>query len=309
MKSTIKRGVLLAKSKLGIDKMLMLLGGVRSTQNRAEQNFDTLRDAEFSVYSQWGEDGIIDFLVANVPIRETVFIEIGTEDYSESNTRFLLQHRHWRGLIIDGSPANMAAVDGSDIGYKFDLKTKAAFVTRENVAELIATDDIGARAGLFSLDIDGVDYWVLEAMPHRPEIIVVEYADILGDQPVSVPYDAKFERAKKHYSNIYYGASLPAFDYLLSARGYTFVGSNGAGTNAFFVRSDVAGGVISKIKRLIAWPSQMREARDKQGRLLLEDRRRLMYQVADLPLVRVDTGASISVADALPGITHEPVQY
>jgi hypothetical protein len=78
---------------------------------------------------------------------------------------------------------------------------------------------------------------------------------------------------------------------------HTFVGSNGAGANAFFVRADVAAPVVARLERIVAWPSQMREARDASGRVLLEDRRKLLGQIGHMPLVRVDTGQTISVAE------------
>ena len=62
---------------------------------------DNIAGAEFRVFSQWGEDGIIQYLLSKVPISNQVFFELGVEDYRESNTRFLLMNDNWRGLVID----------------------------------------------------------------------------------------------------------------------------------------------------------------------------------------------------------------
>ena len=57
-------------------------------------------EIEFSVFSQWGDDGIINWLVENLPIKSKLFVEIGTEDYRRSNTRFLLMKRNWTGYLV-----------------------------------------------------------------------------------------------------------------------------------------------------------------------------------------------------------------
>src|SRR5579859_7257876 len=62
----------------------------------------SLQEAEFRVFSQWGEDGIIQYLLSKVAIAHDTFVEFGVGNYRESNTRFLLTNNNWRGLIIDG---------------------------------------------------------------------------------------------------------------------------------------------------------------------------------------------------------------
>ena len=59
------------------------------------------------MYSQWGEDGIIEYLVSKIPIENKFFIEFGVENYNESNTRFLMMNRNWSGLVIDGTKENV----------------------------------------------------------------------------------------------------------------------------------------------------------------------------------------------------------
>src|ERR1700761_2843263 len=91
---------------------LQLMGRMASWQVRSRQVISSLQDVEFKVTSQWGEDGIIDWLIerAQIPPISQSFIEFGVETYRQSNTRFLLQNRNWRGLIMDGSPAVITAV-------------------------------------------------------------------------------------------------------------------------------------------------------------------------------------------------------
>lgn len=140
-----------------------------------------LRRAEFQVSSQWGEDGIIQFLIRRVAIPRPVFVEFGVQDYRESNTRFLLQNDNWSGLVLDNSPQNIAAIRSDPIYWRHNLKAEHAFVTRENINSLIANQGIIGDIGLLSIDIDGNDYWVWEAIDGiSPRIVLIEYNSLFG---------------------------------------------------------------------------------------------------------------------------------
>ena len=85
-----------------------------------------LRAAEFKVFSQWGEDGIIQYLLGKVPVVNELFVEFGVESYSESNTRFLLCNDNWRGIIIDGGTAHqeLAARMGLDLAARLTAPSR-----------------------------------------------------------------------------------------------------------------------------------------------------------------------------------------
>ena len=127
---------------------------------------DRVGDAEFQVFSQFGEDGIIQFLVGTrVPIENEVFVEFGVENYAESNTRFLLVHDNWRGLIMDGGESMHGFLDGPGIEVatphrRQDRVHRPRQHRRADPAAPGSSGDIG----LLSVDIDGNDYWVLEAI-------------------------------------------------------------------------------------------------------------------------------------------------
>ena len=95
-----------------------------------------LADHEFTVFSQFGDDGIVQHLVRNVAIADKTFIEFGVEDYSEANTRFLMMAQRWRGLVIDSSIANIERLRESYYFWMHDLQAKCAFITRDNIAFL-----------------------------------------------------------------------------------------------------------------------------------------------------------------------------
>lgn len=200
-----------------------------------------LQDYEFKVFSQFGEDGIIQHLVSSMKIENKTFIEFGVEDFVESNCRFLLCHSGWSGLVIDGSKENVTRLKKSDLYWRNDLTAKCSFITRDNITALIQEAGFGPEPGILSIDLDGIDYFIWQQLEWmRPAIMVAEYNSVFGpDRKITVPYDPAFVRFEKHHSGLYGGCSLGALNYLAMSRGYSLVGSTSQGVNAFFVRNDL----------------------------------------------------------------------
>ncbi|MEO8299136.1 MAG: hypothetical protein ABI574_15140 [Burkholderiales bacterium] len=275
-----------------IDRIQEALGRIESRLGHASRPCNP-RDNEFRVYSQWGEDGIIDYLVSCIDIPDKAFVEFGVENYTEANTLFLLKHRHWRGLIIDGSPDHIGSVKASDVYWRYALHADASFITRDNINEIILRNGFEGDIGLLSVDIDGNDYWVWEAITCvRPRIVVSEYNSLFGFAAcISTPYAPDFYRTRAHPSNMYYGASIAALDYLARSRGYTLVAGNSAGNNVFFVRNDcLGGGLVAQSPAQAYVAASFREAKSFEGGvdgLTFVDRQRM---IEHLPVVDVTTG-------------------
>ena len=270
-----------------IHKIQESLGRIESRQLQAVSD-KSLNANEFRVFSQWGEDGIIQFLLNYIKIERQIFVEFGVQNYTESNTRFLLSNNNWAGLVIDGSKENINFIKQDPIYWQHNLKAVHAFIDKDNINHLIAENGIKGEIGLLSIDIDGNDYWIWQAIDVvNPAIVIVEYNYRFGkDKAVTIPYDEKFIRNKAHYSMIYYGASLKALCLLAQKKGYVFVGSNSAGNNAFFVRQDLKPDYIKEMTVEDGYRiAQFRESRNKQGKLLylsLEEEEKIL---ASLPLV------------------------
>jgi hypothetical protein len=277
-----------------VERALLLAAKQCAARARALPDAAPLADAEFKVFSQWGEDGILQFLVSRVPAPSRTFVEFGTQDYSEANTRFLLINDNWRGLLIDGSERDIARIRSDSIYWRHDLEAVCAFVTRENINGLIAPRFPGEELGLLSVDIDGNDYWVWQAITCvRPSIVVCEYNSVFGNRlAVTVPYRADFDRAAAHHSNLYYGASLPALCRLAEEKGYALVGTNTAGNNAFFVRKDRLGGLGTQSAAQAYVESKYRESRDASGALSYLAGLERLRAIQELPLVELASGAS-----------------
>ena len=266
---------------------------------------NNLADIEFKVFSQWGEDGVLEYVLSNIPIKNKFFIEFGVENYNESNTRFLMMNRNWAGLIIDGSKENIDYVKSRDYFWKYDLTAIDSFITKENINDLLSNQlkhlGIDSNIGLLSVDIDGVDYWVLnEINCINPSIIICEYNSAFGNnQPLTVPYDKEFIRGKKHYSNLYFGANLKAFDNLLDERGYIYIGSNMQNSNAFFLKRELAEKYLPNLlNNILPFEfSKIRESRDKDGNLNFLSSTDRIKEIKDLELVDLETKTKVKIGE------------
>lgn len=235
LKKKIKETIL---NLVGTNKVLdqqnqikILLGRILS--NQIHKN---ISDSEFKVFSQFGEDGIIDFILKNIEIKSHKFIEIGIENYEEANTRFLLENKNWSGIVIECNTDFVNYIKKQKYYWQRDLKVINQFVTKENINSLlnnINNDEIS----LLSIDIDGNDYWIWKEIKIKPDIVIVEFnADFGAEASVTIPYDKDFSRDLIGINKIYYGASLLAFTKLAREKGYSLVHINKESNNAFFVQ-------------------------------------------------------------------------
>lgn len=222
-----------------LDQIQESLGRVEARQLQGLGS--PLQQHEFRVYSHAGEDGIIQFLVQHVPIARRSFVEFGVENYREANTRFLLVNDHWSGLVMDGDARNVAKIRSDPVYWNSDLRALTAFVTRENVDDLLTDAGLTGEIGLLSVDVDGNDYWIFDAITAvSPAIAVIEYNHRFGpSRSVTIPYDPQFVRRRTDSSWLFCGASLAAIVGAAERKEMSFVGCNTFGNNAFFVRTDL----------------------------------------------------------------------
>ena len=189
------------------------------------------------VNSQSGEDGILHEIFRRIGPGGRVFAEIGLEDGLESNTAFLLA-QNWRGYWIDSSDSFQQTLARHGVGPD-RVRSAVSFVTRENVASLFQSLGVPQAFDLLSIDIDQNTYYAWEALrDYRPRVVTIEYnAALPPDLDWKVSYDPK--RVWDGSQN--FGASLKALELLGRRLGYALVGCDLAGTNAFFVREELAG--------------------------------------------------------------------
>jgi hypothetical protein len=194
---------------------------------------------ELRVFSQNGEDGVLAEILARVGFGERFFVEFGAESGREGNCVFLADVANWRGLFMDSNANAFSALQRK---YRANdrVQTDHAMVTPANVQQLFAAAEVPHEPALLSIDIDGSDYWVWEAIDdYLPRVLVIEYNSALDPRRRLVqPADLK----DGWDGTEYFGASLGAMRALGERKRYRLVHTELSGVNAFFVRDDLAEG-------------------------------------------------------------------
>lgn len=261
-----------------------------------------IQKTEFKVFSQFGEDGIIQYLVhrAQISEGEKTLVEFGSDFYGEANTRFLVLNDNWSALLIDGKPSAIKAIRRQPFFWSHDITAVASFITAENIDNIIGGNGYRGRIGLLSIDIDGNDYWVWEKISVvDPVIVVAEYNSVWGgSRAVTVPYDPSFYRMNAHYSGQYFGCSLKALAILADRKGYALVGCNSNANNCFFVRKDRLNGQPVLTSEQAYVKARFRDMRNPSGDFtFVSGHEAALASMADLPLVDIETDATIRVRD------------
>jgi hypothetical protein len=274
------------------ETQLLAIGALLSKQQWLI-NSNNLNDYEFKIFSQWGDDGIIQYLIKHIHIENEIFIEFGVEDYMESNTRFLMMNNNWKGFVMDGSEENMHRLKNKPWYWKYSLINKAIFINNENINQLLSMTGF-ENIGILHIDIDGNDLHILQIIDItriNPSIIIMEYNAVFGDErAISVPYNKDFIRTTKHYSNLYSGASLAGLNYIANKKGYALIGCNLAGNNAYFVRKDLLNEEIKEKSVKEAYKvSKFRESRNKDYTLSYLDGNERYEIIKELEVINVIT--------------------
>jgi hypothetical protein len=222
----------------------------------AGQPLPPLADTGFKAFSQTDEDGILLCLFSIIGMDNKTCVEICAGDGIECNTANLIINHGWHGLLADGDNARVAK--GTEF-YRtlpntrvFPPRFVRSWVTRHGINSLLRDHGFSGDIGLLSLDLDGVDYWIWDAIEVvTPRVVIVEYQDMLGpERACTVPYADDFlcdSFPKTGGMPNFAGASLGAFVKLAHRKGYRLVGVNRYGFNAFFVRNGLGDDVFPEI--------------------------------------------------------------
>ena len=256
-----------------IQKKIMLAASHFYNARLSYNKIKDINDLDFKVFSQNGEDGIIDYLLHQLKIKKPKFVEIGVGDYTESNTRYLFETTSPEGIIFDVIDDFKARVRENIKLWKGDLKIIKKSINSDNILSLLKKNNFLKNLDLFSLDIDGIDYWVIEKLPKDfSKIVVLEYNPIFGSKlKLTVPNLKNFNRSKYHYSNLCFGASIKALVDLMRKKNFVFIGTNLENCNAFFISKKYIKKINLKIPKnnnLNYFSiSNVRESRSKQNKL------------------------------------------
>ncbi len=217
----------------GIQDLLIQDGVLRVQAN--EKN--PLNSFGAKCFSQSDEDGITLEIIKRLNLKSGTFIEFGVGDGLECNT-LILAALGWKGFWVGGQ----------DLAFDYSKSTKFHYlkdwITLENIISLTekGLERVGtAEADLISIDLDGNDLYLVEQLlktGHSPKVFIVEYN---GKFPPPVRFTIKYDANHYWSADDYFGASLQSFVDCFAAYKYKLVCCNShTGTNAFFVRGDLA---------------------------------------------------------------------
>ena len=208
---------------------------------------------QFRSYSQNGEAGILLYIFSLIGTTNKKVVEICVADGTECNAANLIINNGWSGLLFDGSEENIARGNAFYARHRDTWLQPPTFVrawiTRDNVNDLILGNDFAGEIDLLSIDIDGNDFWIWEAIECiRPRAVVVEHNSLGGaSRAVTIPYDENFVANLSQGQPYYLGATLPAFVKLGHKKGYRLVGGERLGFNAFFLRGGVGEDLLPEV--------------------------------------------------------------
>jgi hypothetical protein len=247
----IARRIPVYRELLSINNMIRQIyndiGVIRSMQARSYYGFELENNPRykdprrlaryvFPVNSQNGEDGIIYEIFKRIGVGDRIFAEVGVGDGIQNNSAFLLA-QGWKGFWIDGDDHFLSTLASRKDLKDAPLSTRISFVNRENIVELFKDMNIPVEIDLLSLDIDQNTYYIWEALHEfKPRLVVIEYN---ANIPPEIDWKVQYDGNRIWDGTQNFGASLKAYELLGRQLGYSLVGCDFAGTNAFFVRNDL----------------------------------------------------------------------
>ena len=213
---------------LGREELAKLLQPLRKDPKRLEPYGN-------KIFSQGDEDGILQEIFSRIGVTQGTGLEIGVERGIECNSHLLLL-QGWRIHWIEGSDFGAQCIREKfgDVLTSRQLTFSHTFVTLENLQESLM--EVPTELDFLGIDVDGNDYYFLEAMNIKPKVICIEYN---AKFPPGMSLVQKYNPSHTWCGSCYFGASLTALWKLAQKLGYTLVGTNIVGTNAFFVRNDL----------------------------------------------------------------------
>jgi len=226
--------------------------------------------------SQSNEAEILAELVRRFNVPRS-FVEFGFSGW-EFNCIDLARSGDWEGLLLDGYAWNIRI---ARLLYPPAIQAREMWIDLDTIG---VVDEFAAarNLGILSIDVDGNDYWFLNSLiHHQPAIIVSEFNTAMKMRPITVPYDPRFDRFKKHASGEYYGASLKAISLLCEQAGYSLLSVSSNQINAFFVRNDLLGTDTTVLSPEEAWSPKI----FPDGRVAAVDEK--WQKIEHLPFVRV----------------------
>ena len=215
--------------------------------------FDDVKDVGFRCYSQFDEDGIILYLLTLVGNKNKIVVEICCGDGQESMSANLIINHGFKGFLFDGSLKKIQAAKKFFSKHKDCSLVKPTitnkWITKENINNILYDNGVEGEIDILVVDMDGVDYYIWEAIDKiNPRICVFEVHNVIPHNvSLTVPYSDDFDYLKQDKKlQDFRSVSPTAMNKLSEKKGYTFVGNNKHGFNVFYVRNDLLNELLPK---------------------------------------------------------------
>ena len=216
--------------------------------------YTRIQEAGFRCYSQFEEDGIILYLLTMIGADDLTVAEMCCGNGKECMPTNLILNHGYKGFLFDGSEENINTATKFFNLKKDCLLIKPelthSWITIDNVNELLVHSGCPRDVDLFSLDIDGNDYWIWEAIDAiSPKVCCFETNDIIpSDNSLTIPYDPNFDCwSQPPELHDFRSVSLAAMVKLSKRKGYRLIGSHRHGFNVFFMRDDIGNDMFPEI--------------------------------------------------------------
>jgi hypothetical protein len=202
-------------------------------------------DTGFKVYSQFDEDGILLYIFSIIGFSNRKVIEVCGGVGWENNTANLIINHACEGLLFDGNEENIMQAKtffkNHDATWICPPICKKAWITKDNINQLIEEEGFNGNIDLFSLDVDGNDYYFWDALSIvSPRVFICEVHNVIPDEmSITIPYQEDFfyRSGKQHIE--FRSVSPLAMIRLSKRKGYRLVAAHKYGFNLIFMRNDV----------------------------------------------------------------------
>ena len=228
-----------------LQRQFQYLISLQHQQMHRQGQTPDLDQLQFRVFSQYGEDGLLHYIFSMIGAEKKTLVEICCGNGMQCNAANLIINHGWKALLIDGNETKVNAArkffaDRPEC-ENWPPKVVHSWVDAESINQTIRQNGIRGDIDLLSIDLDGNDYWIWDAIDCiSPRVVIAEYQNSLGsDKAKTQKYNPNFVAESNSTGLSLFGTSLPALVHLARKKGYRLVARQNMCINAVFMRNDV----------------------------------------------------------------------
>jgi hypothetical protein len=191
-------------------------------------NKPKLIDYTKNVYSQFGEDGIIEKIFSVIGERTKVCIEFGAWDGVYLSNTTNLWKNGWKAILIESDVERFRTLSENVKGFNCITLNYCIGNDPDNdsLEYVLHKNEVKDEIDLLSIDVDGNDYYIFQSLNRiRPRVIICEFNP-------TIPYHLD---VYADYRN-YFGCSISALNRVAGEKGYRLVAVTDV--NCFYVRDE-----------------------------------------------------------------------